>query len=462
MNPDCQTEKAQNRTTLQDALRTLYGGRKPLCCLHSYGCQQNASDGEKIKTLLAEAGYGFCELPEQADLIILNTCAVRETAEQRVYGTVGSLKKLKEQNPALVIGLCGCMAQEPQTAEKIRESYRHVDLVFGTYAFAQLHELLLEVLTERRRVFRLAENGAETVGEIPQTRQDTTHAFVSVMYGCNNFCTYCIVPYVRGREASRAPEDIEREVRTLVEAGYKEITLLGQNVNSYGYGFPALLRRLDDIEGDFRLRFMSSHPKDATPALIDTILESRHVCKHLHLPVQAGSDRILALMNRRYTVADYLKIVAYAREKAPDFSFSTDIIVGFPGETYEEFLQTKALCEYVKYDNIYSFVYSPRRGTKAALLADGIDKKTKGLWLQELLHAQREVAQAWLSRFVGTTRRVLVDGEKEPGLLTGHTDENLIAEFAGDAALIGDFVPVKITGAYNWALRGEVTADLSR
>ncbi|MFT3951382.1 MAG: tRNA (N6-isopentenyl adenosine(37)-C2)-methylthiotransferase MiaB [Oscillospiraceae bacterium] len=456
MNPQHQLEETRHRDDLTGMMTTLYGGRKPLCYLHSYGCQQNVADGERIRNLLAAVGYGFCETPQESDLIVLNTCAVRETAEQKVFGTVGEFKKLKAENPALVIAVCGCMTAQEAAAQRLKEHYRHVDLVFGTYGYTRLYELLGAVLGERRRVFDLSDNGAERSGAIAQLRTDQFRAFVPIMTGCNNFCTYCIVPYVRGRETSRAPEEIFDEVQTLVAQGYKEITLLGQNVNSYRFGFPALLRKLDAISGKFRLRFLSSHPKDATRELIDTILASAHICKHLHLPVQAGADRILWLMNRQYTAASYLEIVDYARLKKPDFSFSTDLIVGFPGETYEEFEQTKALAARVKFDNIFSFVYSKRTGTKAADFEDLTDKKTKGLWLRELILAQREVSERWLRRFVGTTAEVLVDGAKDgaPGVYTGKTDEGIIVEFSAAQDYSGEFLHITITKAYNWALAG--------
>ena len=433
-------------------------GHFPMAFVHSFGCQQNVSDGEKIKGMLAKVGYEFTNDVNEAQLILYNTCAVRENAEDRVYGTLGSIKHLKEENGELVIGICGCMAQEKKTAEKIKSAYRQVDMVFGTFAYDDMYRMLWEVISTRRRVFNQKEDYSEINEDCKQLRENRISAFVPVMYGCNNFCSYCIVPYVRGRERSRKPEAVIDEVKGLVEDGYKEITLLGQNVNSYSYGFPALLRELNKIQGDFRIRFMSSHPKDATPELIDAILECDKVCKHLHLPVQAGSDRILKEMNRHYTVADYMKIIDYARSRSPEFSFTTDLIVGFPGETYEEFCETKELIRKVKYDNIYSFVYSKRSGTKAAEMEDNISDKQKGLWLRELLLEQRETSSAWLSRFVGKTVRVLVDGEGRngEGTLTGKNDENIIVEFQGDKNLTGEFVNVKITKAMNWALQGEL------
>lgn len=433
-------------------------GSQPLVFLKSFGCQQNVSDGEKIKGMLSKVGYGFTDTIDNAQVIIYNTCAVRENAEDRVFGTIGDLKHIKEQRPDLIIGICGCMAQQQHIADRIKETYKQVDLVFGTFAYNNLYKMLWEVIDERRRVFNITENNVNIDEDFLQLRDDKIRAFVPIMYGCNNFCTYCIVPYVRGRERSRNPESVIEEVKNLVANGYKEITLLGQNVNSYSYGFAKLLRSINDIEGDFRIRFMSSHPKDASNELIDTILECDKVCKHLHLPLQAGSDRILNAMNRKYTIADYMKIIDYARSKSPEFSFTTDLIVGFPGETYEEFCMTKDVIRKVKYDNIYSFVYSKREGTKAAELDDNISDKQKGLWLRELLLEQREISSEWLSRFVGKTCTVLVEGEgrKGPEYFTGKNDENIIVEFKGSKKLIGEFIQVRITKAMNWALEGEL------
>lgn len=431
---------------------------QPLVYLKSFGCQQNVSDGEKIKGLLSKAGYGFTDSIASAQFIIYNTCAVRENAEDKVFGTIGDLKHIKEKNPDLIIGLCGCMAQQQHIADKIKDTYKQVDLVFGTFAYNDLYGMLWEVIDKRKRIFNIAENNIDIDEDFLQLRDDKVRAFVPIMYGCNNFCTYCIVPYVRGRERSRKPESVIEEVKQLAANGYKEITLLGQNVNSYSYGFPDLLKKLNEIEGNFRIRFMSSHPKDATKELIDAILNCEKVCKHLHLPIQSGSDRILKAMNRKYSVDDYMKIIDYAREKSPEFSFTTDLIVGFPGETYEEFCMTKDIIKRVKYDNIYSFVYSKRSGTKAADMEDKVSDKQKGLWLRELLLEQREISSEWLSRFVGKTCTVLVEGEgrKSSEYLTGKNDENIIVEFKGDKNLIGEFTQVRITKAMNWALEGEL------
>ena len=443
---------------LKNLISDIYGDTVPLCYLHSFGCQQNVTDGEKLKNLIAKIGYEFTDNTDDASLIILNTCAVRENAEDRVFGKIGEFKRFKEKKTDKIVCICGCMAQQKHIAERIKQSYHQVDLVFGTFAFNQFYEMLYEVLKTKSRVFNITEQQNDINENFKQLRDDKVKASIPIMYGCNNFCTYCIVPYVRGRERSRAVEAVYNEVCDLVNSGYKELTLLGQNVNSYCYGFPKLLRRLNTIEGDFRIRFMSSHPKDATPELIDAILECDKVCKHLHLPMQSGCNRVLKEMNRKYTVEDYAKIIDYARSKEPDFSFTSDIIVGFPGETYEEFCETKEAVKKFKFDNIYSFVYSKRSGTKAALMEDNISDKQKGLWLRELLLEHREVTVSWMSRFVGKTLKVLVDGEGRTSEkhLQGRCDENIIVEFIGDKNLIGSFVNVKINKAMNWALLGEI------
>lgn len=440
------------------AVNRKFCDRQPLCFLHSFGCQQNVSDGEKIMEMLSHAGYGFTNETENADLIIYNTCAVRENAEDRVFGVVGNLKHLKERKPDIIIGICGCMAQQESVCKKIKETYKQVDLVFGTYAYTDLFDMLCEILESKKRIFNIEEKSGEICEEIRQLRTDKVKATVPILYGCNNFCTYCIVPYVRGRERSREFDSVVNEVKELVNQGYKEITLLGQNVNSYAYGFPELLKEIDKIDGHFRIRFMSPHPKDATNELIDTILESKHICKQLHLPLQAGSDRILKLMNRKYKVEDYLKIVEYARKKSPDFCISTDLIVGFPGETYEEFCETKEVIKKVGYYNIFSFVYSKRTGTKAALMEDNTTDKEKGMWLRELLLEQRETAMEINRKFLGQVKEVLVDGvsSTDENLLVGKTDEGIIVEFNGDKSLVGEFVNVKIMKAMNWALSGEI------
>lgn len=438
----------------------------PLAYVHSYGCQGNVSDGEKLKGMLADMGYGFCDQAEQADLVLFNTCAIRENAEDRIFGNVGALKRWKAQSPKHKLLLCGCMMQQPHIVEKLKQSYPYVDLIFGTHVIHQLPELLLSVLQQHKRVFYTPESDGVIAEGLPIRRDGTLKAWVPIMYGCNNFCTYCIVPYVKGRERSRQPEAILAEVRQLVEQGYKEITLLGQNVNSYGktlehpISFAQLLTQIDAIPGDFRIRFMTSHPKDATKELFDVMAKSQRICHHLHLPVQCGSDRILQAMNRRYTVKQYLGLIDYARSVMPDISFTTDIIVGFPGETLEDFQGTMELLKKVRYDSLFSFIYSKRVGTKAASMPDDTPHSVKSDRLQQLLALQRTIGEEVLSEYVGKTLRILVDGtgKSGEGYLTGRTDQYLIVDFPGDSALIGQFVTVKITKALNWALLGELVS----
>lgn len=449
----------------KDRVRKILSKKEtpPLCFLHSFGCQQNVSDGEKILGLLCEIGYGVTNDISSADLIIYNTCAVRENAELKIYGLVGNLKHLKEQNPDVIIGICGCMAQQEHVVEKIKKTYKQVDLIFGTFALNELPRLLYEVLTERKTAVDITERNSDISEEIKAVRSSGFKAGVPIMYGCNNFCSYCIVPYVRGRERSRTPEAILKEVKELADSGCKEIMLLGQNVNSYGktledpVSFSELLRMINDIDGDFKIRFMSPHPKDATNELIDTIIDCDKICKHMHLPLQSGSNRILEAMNRRYTAEKYMKIVNYARSRVPDFSFSTDIIVGFPNETEEDFRETLKIMREVKYDNIFSFIYSKRTGTKAALIEDKTTDEEKGRRMRELLELQREISSEFFKRFEGRTLDVLFESEtKNKGVFTGKSDEFIIVEAKSDSSVIGRRKKVKITKAFNWALQGEI------
>ncbi|MEG2037653.1 MAG: tRNA (N6-isopentenyl adenosine(37)-C2)-methylthiotransferase MiaB, partial [Ruthenibacterium sp.] len=355
-------------------IKTLWGEKTPLALVDTFGCQQNVADGERISGMLREMGFSFTNTPEDADLVLLNTCAVREHAEKRVYGNLGVLTHTKKKNPKQIICLCGCMAQQERVANKLRESYRHVDLVFGPHALLKFPELLFAVLTRHERVFSIREQSGQIAEGLPVRREGSIKAWVSIMYGCNNFCSYCIVPYVRGRERSRDAACILEEVRALVAEGYKEITLLGQNVNSYGrdlengMDFAALLAQLDQIPGDYLLRFMSSHPKDGTRALFDTMAACPHVAKQLHLPFQSGNDRVLAAMNRRYTRAQYLDLVRYAKKVMPGLVLTSDIIIGFPGETEAEAMDTISLAREVEFDALFTFLYSPRPGTPAAEL----------------------------------------------------------------------------------------------
>ena len=443
--------------------RLAASDEQPLAMVQSFGCQLNMTDGEKLKWLLLSMGYGLTEEPEQADLILLNTCAVREHAEDRVFGHLGQLKPYKQKKPGLIIGLCGCMTAEEPVREKLKASYPYVNLVVGTGALERLPAMLLEILDGKKHSVDATVQSAPSEG-LSQVRSCSFKASVPIMYGCNNFCTYCIVPYVRGRERSRDPKVIEQQVRELVSQGCKEIFLLGQNVNSYGKDlsdgirFPELLRRLDAIEGEYWLRFMSSHPKDATPELIDVICDSRHVEKHLHLPVQSGSDSILHAMNRCYTVEKYLETVRYARSRVPDFALTTDIIVGFPNETDEEFSATLGLLEQVGYDNVYSFIYSPRSGTKAAQIADHTPAQVKTARMQQLLAQQRETSTRLYRRFLGRTMQVLFEGVSRKGApwLTGKSTEGVIVEAKGDPTRIGTFADVHIEETKNWAVLGTI------
>jgi tRNA-2-methylthio-N6-dimethylallyladenosine synthase len=432
--------------------------------VHSYGCQQNVSDGEKIKGMLALMGYGFTDSPNEADLVIYNTCAVRENAEDRVFGNVGALKHAKRRNPDMIIGLCGCMMQQPHIVERLKKSFPYVDLIFGTHVVHQLPERLYETLSLHKRVFCTPESDGVIAEDLPVQRDDSIKAWIPIMYGCNNFCTYCIVPYVRGRERSREPERILDEIRSLLAQGYKEFTLLGQNVNSYGKGldeeisFSELLRRINALDGEFRIRFMTSHPKDATRELIDTIASCDKVCNHLHLPVQCGSDRILKLMNRHYTRAQYMDLIRYAKEKIPGLSFTSDIIVGFPTETEEDFEDTLSLIQEVQYDSLFTFIYSKRVGTKAAAMEDPTTDAEKGARFQRLLDVQKDIGIGKYQQYVGQTLRVLADGEGKTGedYVTGRTENFIIVDFKADKSVIGSFVNVKITQALNWALLGEI------
>ncbi|MDR0530774.1 MAG: tRNA (N6-isopentenyl adenosine(37)-C2)-methylthiotransferase MiaB [Oscillospiraceae bacterium] len=429
----------------------------PRAFVHTYGCQGNEADSERLRGLLARCGFGFCNSAEEADLALFNTCAVREHAEDRVFGNVGRLKGLR-QTRGLRIALCGCMVQQAHVAEKLRRSFPFVDLVFGTHALHRLPELLYQMYAGGRRVFEIADTPGEIAEGLPLRRDSAFKAWLPIMYGCDNFCSYCVVPLVRGRERSRAPEVLLEEARGLVAAGYKEITLLGQNVNSYrsgDYDFPRLLRELDAIEGDFWLRFMTSHPKDCSPALLETMAAGRHIARHLHLPVQCGSDRVLAAMNRGYTQAQYLALAALAREYMPDLRMTSDIIVGFPGETYEEFRETLTLVDAVGYASLFTFLYSPREGTRAAAMPDPVPHAEKVRWFQELTALQEAKAAAGCAALPGKILRLLCETPGKRQALAGRSEGSQMVEFDGPTELIGQFVHVRVTKARGWLLDGE-------
>ena len=432
-----------------------YGG-SPKAAVITFGCQQNVSDSERLKGMLVSMGYSITEDPENADFIIFNTCAVREHAQDRVYGNIGMTKKIKQERPNTVVAVCGCMVQQETVATKIKKSYPYVDIVMGTHVLHRLPEFLYKRLNGSPRIFELSQEDNTIVEDIPIKRDGKFKGWLPIMYGCNNFCTYCIVPYVRGRERSRKPEQIIAEAKQMIKDGYKDITLLGQNVNSYGKGcshgvnFAKLLRMLNDIEGEFRIRFMTSHPKDCTVELLDTIKECEKVSHHLHLPFQSGSSRILKLMNRYYNREQYLELIKNAKERIPDVDLTSDIIVGFPGETYEDFKETLSLVKQVEFASLFTFIYSPREGTPAAIMPDPISRKEKGEWFNELLALQEEIAKTNVNKYLGKTFRVLCDdyGSKE-GYMSGHTSGTAVIEFEADQSLLGNFVDVRVDSYTN-------------
>lgn len=436
-------------------------GEKPLAFIHTYGCQQNVADSERIKGMLEQCGYSFTEDVNQADFILFNTCAVREHAEDRVFGNVGALKSLKRRHPSILIALCGCMMEQEHIANRIYKSFPFVGLVFGTHSLQNFPELLYNSLVSGKRTFEIGNDDRKIYEGIPIHRDGTFKGWLPIMYGCDNFCSYCIVPYVRGRERSRDPEVVISEAKKMIKSGYKDITLLGQNVNSYGknldtdINFASLLKKIDSIDGDYLLRFMTSHPKDCTKELIDTIAQGKHISTHLHLPFQSGSDRILKLMNRKYDREKYLEIVNYAKEKIHGLSLTSDIIVGFPGETYEDFKETISLVREVEFTSLFTFIYSPRVGTPAAKMDDPVPYEEKSKWFRELLNVQEEIAAKRCSEMVGSNLRVLVEGVNEKtGELNCRTSGNIVVEVPGSPELVGDFCNVQITKARNWILKG--------
>ncbi len=438
-------------------------GEQPLAYIRTYGCQQNVADSEKIKGMLEVSGFSFTDTPDDADFILFNTCAVREHAEDRVFGNVGALKNLKRRHPQILIALCGCMMEQKHIADRIYSSFPFVGLVFGTHSLHHFPELLYRALVDGRRVFERGNDDQMLYEGFPVHRDGAFKGWLPIMYGCNNFCTYCIVPYVRGRERSREKDVILKEARQMIESGCKDITLLGQNVNSYGktletpLSFARLLQEIDEIGGDYWLRFMTSHPKDCSKELIDTIACGTHISKHLHLPFQSGSDRILKAMNRHYDRKKYLETIAYAKEKIEGLSLTSDIIVGFPGETYEDFKETLSLIREVEFTSLFTFIFSPRKGTPAEKFDDPVSAEEKGKWFQELLEVQEEIAAKRCASMVGQQERVLIEGVKEKtGELNARTSGNIIVEFQGDRSLVGSFQNVKITKARNWILKGEL------
>ena len=437
---------------------------KPLAFVDTYGCQQNEADSERIRGYLEQMGFGFTGDEERARIIVINTCAIREHAEQRVFGNVGALVHVKRRRPDTLICLCGCMAQQPHVVKKIRESYRHVDLVFGPHALWKFPEMVESLLARRGRMFLTPDEPGSIAEGVPVVRQDQIKAWVSVMYGCNNFCSYCVVPYVRGRERSRRPEDILAEVGRLAAEGYKDITLLGQNVNSYGKDLPepldfaGLLEQVNAIPGEFLIRFMTSHPKDATRRLFETMARCEKVAPVLHLPFQAGNDRVLKVMNRRHTRAEYLEKIRQLKELIPDIVLTSDIIVGFPGETAEEFEDTLRVLEEVRFDALFTFLYSPRPGTPAAEMDDPMSREEKLANFNRLTALQDSISEEKHAAYVGKTVRCLLDGLSDDARydLTARTPGNRLVRVVGDSSALGQFRDVKITGANKWSLFGEL------
>ena len=460
---DAERQDAIRAVRACNAAYTAAGRRRGVYVL-TFGCQQNEADSEKLSGMAREMGYTPVDHPEDADLILVNTCAIREHAESRALATIGQYKKLRQENPELVIGVCGCLPSQEHRREELKRSYPYVTFCLDTASLYRLPTVLRYCLESHRRSLLPedeASAGIDAGQEIPVLRTSSYRAWVSVMYGCNNFCSYCIVPYVRGRERSRRPEEILEEVKGLIAAGYKDITLLGQNVNSYGkdlglgVDFADLMASIAELPGEFWLRFMTSHPKDASKKLFDTIARYPKIAKQFHLPFQSGNDRVLKAMNRHYTREEYLKLAHYGREIMPELVLTSDVIVGFPGETEEEFEDTLSLIEEVRYDALFTFIFSPRAGTPAAKMDDPTPKEEKNRRFDRLCDTQNRISLEIHQGYVGRTLRVLVDG-REKEMLTARTEGGRLVRFAGDDSLIGQFLDVTITGCTTWSLVGEV------
>ncbi len=446
-------------------IASIYEDRTPLAFVDTYGCQQNEADSQKIRGYFLEMGFGFTEKEEEAEVIVINTCAIRDHAEQKVFGNVGALVHSKRKNPNQILCLCGCMVQQEQVTERIRKSFRHVDLVFGPQVLWKFPEFLYQLLTEQGRIFHIPQEADSIAEGIPQMRQHSVKGWLSIMYGCNNYCTYCIVPYVRGRERSRLPEEILAEAKEMIASGFKEITLLGQNVNSYGkdlqeekIDFSDLLRQLNDLEGEFLLRFMTSHPKDATEKLFQTMADCEKIAPSLHLPFQSGNDAVLKSMNRGYTAQEYLAEIAQVKALIPNISLTSDVIVGFPGETRVQFEDTLRLIEEVEFDALFTFIFSPRTGTPAASMEDPMPKEEKSRNFQEMLELQNKISAKKHQESVGLTLRCLVDGESGDSRypLSARTGGNRLIRFSGGKQLIGTFVDLLVVEAANWSLTGQL------
>ncbi len=431
--------------------------------IKTYGCQANVRDEETMRGMLENVGYFATENVENADIIIINTCAVRENAEDKVYGEIGNLKYLRKKNKKLILAICGCMVEEPEILDHVMKTYPEVNLFFGTHEIADLYNLIYQNLTTGERIVAVESKPGEVVEELPVRRNNEYKAFVNIIYGCDKFCTYCIVPYTRGKERSRKFDEVIKECKSIVDQGYQEITLLGQNVNAYGkdldegYDFADLMEAVAKL-GIPRLRFTTSHPWDFSSKMIDVIAKYPNIMKFIHLPVQSGNDEILRKMGRRYTRQDYLNLVQEMREKIPGLSLSTDIIVGFPNETEEEFLDTLSLVDIVKYEAAFTFIYSPRKGTPAARMEDNVPYEVKSRRFKELVKHLEVNIEQYSKDMVGKVYDVLVDGESKTNkeMMSGYTETNKMVHFKGDSSLIGKIVKVKITESHTYSLIGEL------
>ena len=456
-------EQINAQRQIMAQIKNSIKGQAIFALVETYGCQQNVNDSQRIEGMLLQMGYTLTDDREKADVIIFNTCAIRENAHTRVFGNLGALKHLKAKKPSLIIGICGCMTQQEHIAKRIKSKYRHVGLIFGTHALWKFPSLLSEALEQNERVIDISGEGVIAEG-LPVNYDGGARAFVSVMYGCNNFCSYCIVPYVRGRERSRCEEDILEEISSLAKTGVKEVMLLGQNVNSYGKdrgekdAFALLLKKVCKIDGIERIRFMSSHPRDISEKLLETMAEEEKICNQLHLPLQSGSSKVLSDMNRHYDRERYLSIVKKAKELMPDICLTTDIIVGFPTETEEDFEDTLSILREVGYDSLFSFIYSPRVGTKAAEWENVSSEEEIDARFKRLLELQNEISYQKNLRHEGKIEKVLVSGKSKTDgeMLSGRNYANKIVNFRGDESLTGKIIDVKITKAQTWILYGEL------
>ncbi len=457
-------EDTEKQYEYMDKVKAALGGSDRYVFIQTFGCQQNEADSERIAGMAEHMGYTATDDPAIADLIIVNTCAVREHAELKALSITGQFKHLKERKKSLLIGICGCMVSQEHRKDDIKKRYPYVDFLFGTSMLWRFPEILYSVMLSKKRAFFLDSGDEGNICEgLPVRRAPGSKAWVSIMYGCNNFCTYCVVPYVRGRERSRNKENILEEVAALASDGCREITLLGQNVNSYGkdlyddYDFADLLSDICKIDGDFTVRFMTSHPKDASHKLIDTIADNPKIAKAFHLPVQSGSNDVLRAMNRHYTREAYLELVDYMRKRIPDIALTTDIIVGFPGETDADFEDTLDILRKVRYDNIYSFIFSPRKGTKAADM-EQLPESVRAARFERLLALQNEISNDKNRSYLHTCQHVLVEGKSktDESKLTGRNEKNRLVHFEGDDSLIGGYADVYITRAETYALYGEL------